>query len=167
MPYPAADDCCIVVSVSVATTTAGANDSGLPDQRRQGRIMSQVQAIVWLDHREARVVGFSVGKSQAVEIHSQSPERRLHRKSGVPGSGHAADDHRFFDEIGEALTDGREVLITGPGTAKTAFERYVQERHPGVARRVVGVETLDHPSEGELLAYARKYFKRVDQLGIG
>lgn len=30
-----------------------------------------------------------------------------------------------------------------------------------------GVEPLDHPSEGELLAYARAYFKRIDQLGLG
>jgi hypothetical protein len=29
----------------------------------------------------------------------------------------------------------------------------------------LGAETLDHPSEGELLAFARKYFKRVDELG--
>ena len=31
-------------------------------------------------------------------------------------------------------------------------------------KRVVGVETLDHPSDRELLAYARKYFRRVDSL---
>jgi hypothetical protein len=30
---------------------------------------------------------------------------------------------------------------------------------------VVGTENLDHPSAGALLAYGRKYFKRVDQLG--
>jgi hypothetical protein len=46
-----------------------------------------------------------------------------------------------------------------------AFEKYIQERHPNVAQRLVGVETLGHPSEGELLACARRYFKRVDQLG--
>jgi hypothetical protein len=29
---------------------------------------------------------------------------------------------------------------------------------------VVGVETTDHPSVDQLLAYARKYFKRIDAL---
>lgn len=129
--------------------------------------MTQVHAIVWLDHREAKTVGFSFDRSEAAEIHSQRTAGRIHRKSGVPGSGHAADDHRFFDEIAAAVADVSEVLITGPGTAKTAFERYIDERHPDIAKRVVGVETLDHPSEGELLAYARKYFKRIDQLGLG
>ena len=127
--------------------------------------MSHIHAIVWLDHLEATVIGFSLGRSEVVEIHSQSPHRQIHRKSGIPGSGHAADDLDFFADVVAALRDMREVLITGPGTAKVAFEKYVQDRHPDVAQRIVGVETLDHPSDGELVAYARKYFKRVDQLG--
>ena len=64
-----------------------------------------------------------------------------------------------------AVADVREILITGPGTAKLAFRRYVDQRHHELARRIVGVETLDHPSDAELAAYGRKYFRRVDQLG--
>ncbi|HEX4982202.1 MAG TPA: hypothetical protein VFV63_10910 [Ilumatobacteraceae bacterium] len=146
------------------------------DGKSNGDDMPYIHAIVWLDHLNARVIGFSPGKREAIEIHGQaarrpidgqSPRRLIHRKSGIPGSGHAADDLDFYDEVAEALHDMREVLITGPGTAKIAFQRYIQNKHPDVAKRVVGVETMDHPSDGELLAYARKYFKRVDQLGIG
>lgn len=128
--------------------------------------MSQIHAIVWLDHREAKLIGFSAGDGTAIEFHSESPHRQLHRKSGIPGSGHAPDDRHFFDEIADALVDYREVLITGPGTAKTAFERYLRARYPEVASRVVGLEALDHPTDGELLVHARKYFKRIDQLGL-
>ena len=135
------------------------------DRKTGGDDMSHIHAIVWLDHLEATVIGFSLGRSDVIEIHSQSPHRQIHRKSGIPGSGHAADDLDFFAEVVAALRHMREVLITGPGTAKVAFEKYVRDRHPEVAQRIVGVETLDHPSDGELVAYARKYFKRVDQLG--
>jgi stalled ribosome rescue protein Dom34 len=128
--------------------------------------MSHVHAVVWMDHRAAKVVGFSLDAAETVEVHSQREDGKLHRKSGRPGSGHAADDHRFFDEIVVALSGVREVLVTGPGTAKTAFQSYLVERHPDVARRVTGVETLDHPSDGELLDHARKHFKRIDQLGL-
>ena len=48
--------------------------------------MSHIHAIVWLDHLEATVIGFSLGRSEVVEIHSQSPHRQIHRKSGIPGS---------------------------------------------------------------------------------
>lgn len=127
--------------------------------------MSFVHAIVWLDHRKARVVEFSDGAGETIPIQSESTNRQLHRKSGRPGSGHAPDDLAFFGDVAAAVADVREVLITGPGTAKVAFKRYVDEHHHGLAQRVVGVETLDHPSDGELLAYGRRYFRRVDQLG--
>ena len=33
-----------------------------------------------------------------------------------------------------------------------------------VAGRVVAIESVDHPSDRELLAFAKKYFKKVDAL---
>lgn len=128
--------------------------------------MTYAHAIVWLDHRSARVIRFSRDDSVLSEMHSTTEERRLHRKSGVPGSGHAPDDHQFFDVVVEELAQVPAVLIVGPGTAKKAFELWLQHRHPDVSRRIVGVETLDHPTDGELLAHARKFFKRLDQLGF-
>lgn len=127
--------------------------------------MSYGHAIVWLDHLHATVIGFSRDHSETIELVSLSPNRQIHRKSGIPGSGHAPDDVELFGQVASALDDTREILITGPGTAKVAFTRYIDQRHPALAKRIVGTETLDHPSDGELLAYARKYFKRVDQLG--
>lgn len=128
--------------------------------------MSQIHAIVWLDHQEAKVVEFSLGKHQIVAIHSKSPERRIHHKANTIGSGKAADDHEFFDSIARNLTSVHEVLIAGPGNAKTAFMTYIADRHVNLAARVVGVETLDHPTEPQLLAHAKQYFKAADQLGV-
>lgn len=127
--------------------------------------MSHIHGVVWLDHLRASVITFSTGDRDVIDINSNNPNRQIHRKSGIPGSGHASDDLAFFADVTMSLEDVREVLITGPGTAKTAFESYVNKRHPDLAARIVGVETLDHPSDGELLAYAKKYFKRIDQLG--
>lgn len=129
--------------------------------------MSAVHAIAWLDHREARIASFSLGSSHLIEVHSHSPERRIHRKAREIGSGKAADDHRMFDEIAASLCDVREVLVAGPGNAKTAFVAYVKTHHGELAERIVGVETLDHPTEGQLLAHARKAFRAIDQMGLG
>ena len=127
--------------------------------------MSYVHAVIWLDHLKARIVAFSDGAGETIPIESESTRRQLHRKSGKPGNGHAPDDVAFFQDVADAVSDVREVLITGPGTAKTAFKRYLDDHHHELAQRVVGVETTDHPSDGELLAFGRKYFRRVDQLG--
>ena len=129
--------------------------------------MSHVHAIVWLDHREARIISFSLGASTEFEVHAHNPDQHIHHKAGSIGSGHAADDHQFFDDIVASLVGIHEVLIAGPGNAKTAFQTYVGERHANLADRVVGIETLDHPTDPELLAHARKSFTAIDQLGRG
>lgn len=127
--------------------------------------MTQIHAIAWLDHREAHIATFSLGSSNMIAVHSRRPKQRIHHKANEIGSGKASDDHAFFDEIAESLSTTSEVLVVGPGNAKTAFATYVQARHPDLAKRIVGVETLDHPTDGQLLAHARTTFAAMDQLG--
>jgi stalled ribosome rescue protein Dom34 len=126
--------------------------------------MSHIHAVVWLDHREAKVVDFSVDEKHVVNVHHKGGHRQVHHRAGSTGSGHAPDDAHFFDAIVTALDDAQEILVTGPGNAKVGFRDHVAKRHAATAKRIVGIETLDHPTEGELLAFARKYFKRVDNM---
>jgi stalled ribosome rescue protein Dom34 len=126
--------------------------------------MTYPHAVVWIDHREAKVVDFTSDAVHRTTLHSESASRRVHHRAGSVGSGHAKDDHHFFDQVVEAIGSAREVLVVGPGEAKHSFKRYVSERHGDVAKRVVGVETADHPTDGELLAMARRSFKRIDGL---
>ncbi len=128
--------------------------------------MTDTHAIVWLDHQHCRVICFSGEESTLNEVRSENGTGRIHNKSGAPGSGHAADDHKFFDEIVHQVGAVPKVIVAGPGTAKNAFVSYVQKRHRHFAERVASVETVDHPTDGELLAHARRSFKAVDQLGL-
>lgn len=126
--------------------------------------MSHVHAVVWLDHHNATVIDYALDDRHVVHVHHDGGHRQVHHRAGVVGSGHSNDDRRYFDAIVAALGDSREILVTGPSTAKVAFRDHVGSHHPAVAGRIVGVETLDHPSEGELLAWARKYFERADRM---
>lgn len=126
--------------------------------------MSYQHAVVWLDHLNAKVIDFTVAEQHVQIVHSESDHRQVHRKSGAPGSGKHAEDRAYFDAIVNALGDARDVLVAGPGMAKQAFVKDLEHRHPEWARRVVGVETMDHPSVDQLLVAARRYFKRVDNL---
>jgi hypothetical protein len=42
--------------------------------------------------------------------------------------------------------------------------KYIDKHEHGFAQRIVGVETLDHPTDGQLLAYARQYFRAKDRM---
>jgi stalled ribosome rescue protein Dom34 len=125
--------------------------------------MSYPHVIVWLDHQKATIIDFTIDDRHVVHLASSTP-RQLHRKSGPMGAGRAPDDRQFFDEVAKAIEGAREILVTGPGTAKVAFMSDLDKRHAAIAKAVVGIESLDHPSDGELLAHAKRSFRRIDAL---
>jgi hypothetical protein len=42
--------------------------------------------------------------------------------------------------------------------------RYLHRHAPDVEAKVVGVETVDHPTDAQVLAYARARFRAVDRM---
>ena len=120
-------------------------------------------AVVWMDHREARVFHFNADDVARTVIHPDRPNHHLHHKSGSIGAGHAGEDHHYFDSIAAALAKAGEVLVLGPGQAKQAFVSHVRAKK-GVGDKIVGVETVDHPSDGQIVAHAKRYFKVADRM---
>jgi hypothetical protein len=53
-----------------------------------------------------------------------------------------------------------EVLVAGRHTGIADFRRYVDKHRPLTAARVVGYEVVDHPTEPQLVALARRHFAR-------
>ncbi len=62
------------------------------------------------------------------------------------------------------LDGATEILIVGPGHAKLELIKHIHSHDHGVVDKVVGVETVDHPSDAQLVAYARKYFVAKDRM---
>jgi len=119
-------------------------------------------AVVWIDHRQARIIHFSADASDEKIVRPHDPARQIHHKANSIGSGHATDDRDFFARTAEAFEGAQAVLIAGPAQTKVAFLRYLIERLPAVSKSVAGLETLDHPTDGELLDFARRYFQARD-----
>jgi hypothetical protein len=42
--------------------------------------------------------------------------------------------------------------------------KHANQHDPAIAKQIVGVETVDHPSDGQLLAFAKKYFLAKDRM---
>ena len=64
----------------------------------------------------------------------------------------------------KALAGTGTILIVGPAGAKTELANHLAAHAPGLSTRVAGVETVDHSSEGELLALARQFFHASDRM---
>ena len=80
------------------------------------------------------------------------------------GSGHAAEDEAYLHAVVDSFADAGAVLITGPANAKTELVKHIHRRHPKLMDIIAGVETVDHPTDGALIGYARKYFKASDRM---
>jgi len=126
------------------------------------RRVTHFHAVVWMDHQEARVFQFAEADVEKIAVHGH--KHHLHHRGGSIGSGKAPADIAFFDDIGDALEGVGEVLVLGPGAAKLEFIRHAAKVVPDLEQRIIGVETVDHPSDGQVVAYARKYFKAKDRM---
>jgi hypothetical protein len=120
--------------------------------------MGRSHAVVWTDHQSAQVLHFDAEHVQAQKIRSHHHYTRQHA-SGV------RTEHEFFGEVCNAIDAVAEVLITGSHKAIADFRHYADKHRPHTAARIVGYEVVDHPSEGQLIAAARKYFLAHDRMG--
>jgi stalled ribosome rescue protein Dom34 len=121
-------------------------------------------AVAWIDHREARIFHFSSTDVERLVLHPDHPTRHIHHKANSIGSGHTSEDHEFFRAVAQSIADAGAVLLTGPADAKSKLRKYISEHHPKLMKIIVGVETVDHPSDAQLVAYARHYFKAEDRM---
>jgi stalled ribosome rescue protein Dom34 len=121
-------------------------------------------ALLWIDHREAKVFHFNATEVDSATIRSEHPDQHIHHKANSGDSGHAPLDNEFFKRVVEGIAQARAILITGPANAKTELVAYIKRVHPSLAGRISGVQTLDHPSDGALVALARTFFKADDRM---
>jgi len=126
--------------------------------------MSTNHVVAWIDHKQAHVIHFTLDSAENEIIQNHSTHPHLHVKSGIPGSGHAAENASFFNDVANSIKDALEILIVGPGLEKLSLLKHLSKHYSAVADKVLSVETVDHPTDAQLLAYARKYFRRADQL---
>jgi len=130
--------------------------------------MSNHHAAVWLDHSEARIFHVTAGAFDEAVVHAVIPSLKahtqLHRRSGSDDGHRAAENQPYYHAVAHALADADQVLVLGPSTAKLELVKHAHRRDPKLEAKIIGVETVDHPTDGQLAALVRRYFKEADAL---
>jgi stalled ribosome rescue protein Dom34 len=126
--------------------------------------MPHIHALIWLDFTEAHVFRFNADDIERQRIKAHAPFRKIHQKAGIVGSGHTHDANAYFKSIVEALSGTTGWLVTGPAATKNELTSYVEEHAPQLKKQLIGVEAMDHPTDGELLDHARRFFKAADKM---
>jgi len=119
--------------------------------------MSLFHAVAFVDHQSAEILQFDSEHVVERKVHEHLKVTRQH------GSG-VRTEHEFFGQVCDALDGIAEVLVAGGHQGLADFRHYVDKHRPQTAPRIVGYEVVDHPSENQLVALARKHFARYDRM---
>lgn len=114
-------------------------------------------AVVFIDHREARVL--FPDRANADEHGAHVIARRADKtKNGH----HKPMDRRDLEAVVTNLHGIGEILIAGPSTAKLELFEFLTKHHGHIAAHVVDVIALEHLSLAEVKDFARESFQRTD-----
>ena len=126
--------------------------------------MSHYHAVVWMDHQRATAWHFTPTEQESTVVHAQDQHQRVHSRKSAHGGHRAPADHGFFDEVARALTGAHEILLIGPAQTKQEFASYLRDKYPLLGRAIVAVENADHPTDAQVLSYARHHFTALDRM---
>jgi len=127
---------------------------------------------LWIDHREAVIIGLGDNKEETKHIITSGVEKQSRRSGDSPLKGkydhlHVAADNKklnnfaehikkYYSEVIESIGSAESVLIFGPGEAKYELKRQLEiKKHDA---HIVGIETVDKMTESQIAEKVRQYF---------
>ncbi len=119
--------------------------------------MPHAHAVIWLDHHSASIHHLSADAVNTRKIKAHEHPTRQHNSD-------VRAVHEFFSEVCDALSAEKEILVTGSNTPLTDFKHYVDKHRSALTPKIAGWETVDHPTDGQLVALARDFFVKFDSL---
>lgn len=126
--------------------------------------MAHYHAVVWIDHQKATVWQFSPTEQEEKVVHARDQHQRIHSRKSEHGGHKVHADHHFFDDVAKALSGVHEILIIGPAQTKNEFAVYLREKYPPLGKAILAVENSDHPTEAQVLSYAKHHFPALEPL---
>ena len=127
---------------------------------------------LWIDHRKAIVVSVT-DKGEEIGLIISKVEKQLRRSGDSPLEGPyesqqvSAESIRqrrftgllkiYYDAVIACIRDAESILIFGPGEAKGELKKRLERDKLG--GRIVGIETTDNMTDGQIVAKVRQHFR--------
>lgn len=119
--------------------------------------MALVHAVVRLDHHSADIIRFNTAITKQAHLIAH------HHNTPQHGS-EVRDLHEYFGEVCDALAGLDAILITGNRTSLSDFRHYVDKHRPLLIDAIIAYETIDQPTDSQLVARARDYFDKYERM---
>ena len=117
-------------------------------------------ALVFVDHAGARIYRLDANHKETMKLapHGHHSAEGRHKTDGK-----AEHDAKFLHTVVEGLKGMTQILIVGPGLAKTELAHHMENHDKQLFKNVIGVEAVDHPTEPQLLALAKERFRLFEK----
>jgi stalled ribosome rescue protein Dom34 len=116
--------------------------------------------VIWVDSEKAKIFALKTTGIEKSHLDKGGMDHHTHNKKDHHGDNGL---EHFFRDLAVKLKDAEQLLILGPGLAKNQFKTHLESHHTnGLAKKIVGLENSDHPTDNQILAEARKFFKTYD-----
>jgi stalled ribosome rescue protein Dom34 len=118
--------------------------------------------VVWIDSHEAKLFDLNGKKQEPKHFHTHGAKHPAQPHGKHAGAHHPESEHLFAD-VSQTLQKASQILVIGPGEAKTHFKSYLEKHFASsLGKKIVGVETVDHPTDNQIVALAGRFFKIFD-----
>lgn len=116
--------------------------------------------VIWLDSEKAKIFALKTTGIEKTHMEKKGIDHHTYNKKDHHGD---SNSEHFFRDLAAKLGDAEQILILGPGLAKKHFKAHLETHHAaGLAKKIIGMEDVDHPTDNQILAASRKFFKTYD-----
>ncbi len=112
---------------------------------------------IWIDRENANIFEFSGKDTIKSEMHNKYVDHHTHRMDEFD---HKRQETTFYQKIATRLNEVEGILILGPGVARYHLQNFLNEHFPMIAKKIVGCESMDHPTDQQIEEYSRTYFRK-------
>lgn len=117
--------------------------------------------VVWMDSENAHI--FALGQNGITKSTLEKSGVEHHTKNKKDHHGDSDQEH-FYRDLAENLKTADQLVIMGPGLGKSHFVNHLKSHHTnGLANKIIATENSDHPTDKQILAKAREFYKTYDK----
>ncbi len=125
---------------------------------------------VWIDHKQAYVIGYKDGRVDVIPSNIEPPAHfsggtqlggKLNQKGDLElrrNDRYMVLLNKYYRQVIAALRDADSIFVMGPGEAKIEFGKALR-KHKAMQKRLVKVEAADKMTKNQMIARVRKFYK--------
>lgn len=115
-------------------------------------------SVIWIDRETARIFHLSNDQMERTRVKATHMDHHTHARDQLD---HKREENSLFKDAAANLADSDRILVIGPSVTKHHFQNYLMEQRPQLAKRVAGIETVDHPTDAQIAALAKRFFEKA------